>query len=72
MPASSLHASPAERPAHISVLTVAEPYRAFVEVTQALFPVRVVLLFAASAVAAGAFIHTTARLEISVTIDPVA
>jgi UDP-3-O-[3-hydroxymyristoyl] glucosamine N-acyltransferase len=59
-------------PAHVSVLCVAEPYRAFVEVTRALFPdaLRPSSLFAASAVAAGAFIHPTARLESGVTVDP--
>src|SRR5215813_12164684 len=43
-------------PAHVSVLCVAEPYRAFVEVTRALFPdaLRPSSLFEASGVAVGA------------------
>ncbi|HEY7663279.1 MAG TPA: UDP-3-O-(3-hydroxymyristoyl)glucosamine N-acyltransferase [Xanthobacteraceae bacterium] len=59
-------------PEHVSVLCVAEPYRAFVEVTRALFPnaIRPSSLFEASGVAAGALVHPTARLESGVTVDP--
>ena len=59
-------------PAHISVLCVAEPYRAFVEVTRTLFPdaIRPSSLFETSGVATGAFVHPSARLENGVTIDP--
>ena len=59
-------------PVHISVLCVAEPYRAFVEVTRKLFPdaIRPSSLFETSGVATGAFVHPTARLESGVTIDP--
>jgi UDP-3-O-[3-hydroxymyristoyl] glucosamine N-acyltransferase len=61
-------------PEHVSVLCVAEPYRAFVEATRTLFPdaLRPSSLFEASGVAAGAFIHPTARLENGVTVDPAA
>ena len=59
-------------PAHLNVLCVAEPYRAFVEVTRKLFPdaVRPSSLFEARGVATGAFVHPSARLESGVTIDP--
>jgi UDP-3-O-[3-hydroxymyristoyl] glucosamine N-acyltransferase len=59
-------------PGHVSVLCVAEPYRAFVETTRTLYPdaVRPSSLFEASGVAAGAFVHPTARLENGVTVDP--
>jgi UDP-3-O-[3-hydroxymyristoyl] glucosamine N-acyltransferase len=59
-------------PAHISVLCVAEPYRAFVEVTRTLFPeaIRPSALFETSGVATGTFVHPSARLESGVTIDP--
>jgi UDP-3-O-[3-hydroxymyristoyl] glucosamine N-acyltransferase len=59
-------------PAHISVLCVAEPYRAFVEVTRTLFPeaIRPSSLFETSGVATGTFVHPSARLESGVTIDP--
>src|SRR3954449_7923190 len=59
-------------PAHIAVLCVAEPYRAFVEVTRKLFPdaIRPSSLFETSGVAAGAVVHPSARLESGVTIDP--
>ena len=64
------HASRA--PAHVSVLCIAEPYRAFVEVTRTLFPdaTRPSSLFEASGVATGAIVHPTARLESGVTVDP--
>ncbi len=59
-------------PEHVSVLCVREPYRAFVEVTRALFPdaERPSSLFEAAGVAAGASVHPTARLESGVTVDP--
>ena len=54
------------------MLCVREPYRAFVEVTRALFPDagRPSSLFEAVGVAAGACVHPTARLESGVTVDP--
>jgi UDP-3-O-[3-hydroxymyristoyl] glucosamine N-acyltransferase len=59
-------------PDHVSILFVAEPYRAFVEVAWRLFPdaVRPSSLFEARGVAAGAFVHPAARIENGVTIDP--
>jgi UDP-3-O-[3-hydroxymyristoyl] glucosamine N-acyltransferase len=59
-------------PVHISVLCVAEPYRAFVEVTRTLFPdaLQPSSLFEAIGVAVGALVHPTARLESGVTVDP--
>src|SRR5262245_38196145 len=62
----------ARAPAQISVLCVAEPYRAFVEVARALYPdaLRPSSLFEASGVTVGAFVHPTARMENGVTVDP--
>jgi len=62
----------AKVPAQIGVLIAPEPYRAFVETAQALYPdaLRPSSLFEASGAAAGAFVHPTARLESGVTIDP--
>lgn len=59
-------------PGRVSVLTVGEPYRAFVEVARALFPeaLRPSSLFEATGVAAGAYVHPSARLENFVTVDP--
>ncbi len=59
-------------PKHVSVLCLREPYRAFVEVARTLFPdaLRPSSLFEASGVAAGAFVHPTARMESGVTVDP--
>jgi UDP-3-O-[3-hydroxymyristoyl] glucosamine N-acyltransferase len=60
-------------PPHIAVLYVREPYRAFVAVAQSLFPdsMRPSSLFASKGhIAAGAFVHDTARVEDGVTIDP--
>jgi UDP-3-O-[3-hydroxymyristoyl] glucosamine N-acyltransferase len=59
-------------PGHVSVLCVAEPYRAFVEVTRALFPdaVRPSSLFEAHGAVEGALVHRTARLESGVIVDP--
>jgi UDP-3-O-[3-hydroxymyristoyl] glucosamine N-acyltransferase len=62
----------ARAPERVSVLCVREPYRAFIEVTRSLFPdaSRPSSLFEASGVAAGAVVHSTARMETGVTIDP--
>lgn len=62
----------AHAPAHTSVLCVAEPYRAFVEVTRKLFPAatRPSSLFEARGTAVGAFVHPSARLENGVIVDP--
>jgi UDP-3-O-[3-hydroxymyristoyl] glucosamine N-acyltransferase len=59
-------------PAQVSVLCVAEPYRAFVEAARALFPeaLRPSSLFEARGVAVGAFVHPSARTENGVTVDP--
>jgi UDP-3-O-[3-hydroxymyristoyl] glucosamine N-acyltransferase len=59
-------------PSRVSVLTVREPYRAFVEVARALFPdsLRPSSLFEASGAAAGAHVHPSARLENGVIVDP--
>ncbi len=61
-------------PERISVLCARAPYRAFVEVARALFPdaLRPSSLFEANAVAAGALVHPTARLENGVVVDPAA
>src|SRR6266849_2184927 len=62
----------ARAPAGMSVLCVAEPYRAFVEVARALYPdaLRPSSLFEASGVAVGALVHPTVRMESGVTVDP--
>ncbi len=59
-------------PARVSLLRVREPYRAFVEVSRALFPeaLRPSSLFEARGVAPGAHVHAEARLENGVTVDP--
>jgi UDP-3-O-[3-hydroxymyristoyl] glucosamine N-acyltransferase len=59
-------------PAHLAVLPVSEPYRAFVAVARVLFPdsLRPPSLFGAAGIAAGAIVHPAARLENGVTIDP--
>jgi UDP-3-O-[3-hydroxymyristoyl] glucosamine N-acyltransferase len=59
-------------PPHVAVLTVREPYRAFVAVARALFPdsLRPASLFGGDGIAASAAIHPTARLESGVVIDP--
>ncbi len=58
-------------PAGLMVLTVRDPYRAFVTVAQALFPdaLRPSSMFAASGTA-GAHVHPSARLEPGVILDP--
>jgi UDP-3-O-[3-hydroxymyristoyl] glucosamine N-acyltransferase len=59
-------------PQGMSILCVREPFRAFVDVTRALFPNadRSSSLFEASGIAAGALVHPTARMENGVTVDP--
>jgi len=56
----------------LAVLSVREPYRAFVAVARALFPgsLRPSSLFGAEGVAPGAHVHATARIESGVVIDP--
>jgi UDP-3-O-[3-hydroxymyristoyl] glucosamine N-acyltransferase len=56
----------------VSVLCVPDPYRAYIEVAHKLFPQasQPSSLFDASGTALGAFVHSTARLEKEVTIDP--
>jgi len=64
----------AKAPAHLAVLVTPAPYRAFVAVAQKLYPAAMQpsSLFEASGVAPNALIHSTARLETGVTIDPAA
>jgi UDP-3-O-[3-hydroxymyristoyl] glucosamine N-acyltransferase len=64
----------ARAPAGIAIMLTPAPYRAFVLVTQKLYPgtLRPSSLFEASGVAAGALVHRSARLEQGVTIDPAA
>ena len=59
-------------PGGLAILTVSEPYRAFVAVARALFPdsLRPRSLFGARGTAPGAFVHPAARIENGVTIDP--
>ncbi|MEA2952973.1 MAG: UDP-3-O-[3-hydroxymyristoyl] glucosamine N-acyltransferase [Alphaproteobacteria bacterium] len=61
-----------QAPTRLNVLRSREPYRAFVTVTRELFPeaLRPSSLFDAKAVASGASIHPSARLEIGVVVDP--
>src|SRR6202035_1024471 len=56
----------------LAVLSVREPYRAFVAVARTLFPgsLRPSSLFGAEGIAIGAHVHATARLENGVAIDP--
>ena len=62
----------ARAPSHLPVLTVREPYRAFVIVARTLFPdsLRPRSLFDVAGIAEGAIVHPSARLESGVTIDP--
>jgi UDP-3-O-[3-hydroxymyristoyl] glucosamine N-acyltransferase len=64
----------AAAPPRLVVLVTAEPYRAFVAVARALFPavLRLASLFGTSGRAAGAQVHSSARIEAGVTIDPLA
>jgi UDP-3-O-[3-hydroxymyristoyl] glucosamine N-acyltransferase len=59
-------------PVGVSVLCVSDPFRAYVQVAQKLFPegLRPSSLFNATGSAAGAFVHSTARVESGATIDP--
>jgi UDP-3-O-[3-hydroxymyristoyl] glucosamine N-acyltransferase len=61
-----------QAPPGVGVLVSAQPYRAFVEVARTLFPgaLRPSSLFDATAVAPGAHVHPSARLEREVTVDP--
>jgi UDP-3-O-[3-hydroxymyristoyl] glucosamine N-acyltransferase len=61
-----------QAPSGVGVLISAQPYRAFVEVARTLFPgaLRPSSLFDATAVAPGAHVHPSARLEREVTVDP--
>jgi UDP-3-O-[3-hydroxymyristoyl] glucosamine N-acyltransferase len=61
-----------QAPARVTVLIAREPYRAFTVVAQALFPdaLRPSSLFGAEAIAPGAFVHPSARLERGTTVDP--
>ena len=61
-----------EVPAGTAALRACEPYKAFVTVARALFPhtLRPSSIFDAQGTATGALVHSTARLEAGVTIDP--
>jgi UDP-3-O-[3-hydroxymyristoyl] glucosamine N-acyltransferase len=61
-----------QAPAHVAVLRVREPYRAFIAVARKLFAgmLRPASVFATRGIAAGATVHPAARLEAGVTIDP--
>ena len=61
-----------QAPAHVAVLRVREPYRAFITVARKLFPsmLRPTSVFATTGIAPGATIHPSARLEAEVTVDP--
>jgi len=61
-------------PRGLVLLLTEDPYRAFVTVARALFPsaLRPSSLFDATGRAAGAQVHSTARIEAGVTIDPLA
>src|SRR5262249_10524470 len=59
-------------PRELAVLTVDEPYRAFVAIARTLFPdaLRPSLVFATGGIAPGAHVHPSARLESGVSLDP--
>jgi UDP-3-O-[3-hydroxymyristoyl] glucosamine N-acyltransferase len=59
-------------PPWLAVLTVREPYRAFVAIARNLFPdsLQPSLVFAAGGIASGAHVHPSARLESGVSLDP--
>jgi UDP-3-O-[3-hydroxymyristoyl] glucosamine N-acyltransferase len=59
-------------PPWLAVLTVREPYRAFVAIARTLFPdsLRPSLVFATAGIAPGAHVHPSARLEAGVSLDP--
>lgn len=56
----------------LAVLTVGEPYRAFVTVARTLFPnsLRSSSMFGTAGISAGAHVHDSARLESDIAIDP--
>jgi UDP-3-O-[3-hydroxymyristoyl] glucosamine N-acyltransferase len=59
-------------PPWLAVLTISEPYRAFVAIARILFPdaLRPPLVFAPAGIAPGAHVHPSARLESGVSLDP--
>jgi UDP-3-O-[3-hydroxymyristoyl] glucosamine N-acyltransferase len=59
-------------PAGLVILTVREPYAAFVKVTRALFPdsLRPSSLFGGEGIAPGVLLHPSARVESGVNLDP--
>jgi UDP-3-O-[3-hydroxymyristoyl] glucosamine N-acyltransferase len=59
-------------PSAPNVLVARDPYRAFIAVTNAMFPstARPSSLFGTEGVAPGAFVHPSARLEGGVVVDP--
>ncbi|HEX7789806.1 MAG TPA: UDP-3-O-(3-hydroxymyristoyl)glucosamine N-acyltransferase [Afipia sp.] len=61
-------------PAHVPVLRVADPYRAFVAAMRTLYPdtLRPTSWFDSSGVAPGAVVHPSAHLEDDVIVDPLA
>jgi len=61
-------------PAHVAILVTPAPYHAFVAVAQALYPsaMRPSSLLGASGISPIAQVHTSARLEAGVDIDPTA
>jgi UDP-3-O-[3-hydroxymyristoyl] glucosamine N-acyltransferase len=62
----------AAKPSSVTVLRVAEPYRAFVSVARTLFPdaLRPSSLFGSHGVAANTSVHPLAQLEAAVVVDP--
>lgn len=61
-----------QAPQRMCVLSIREPYRAFVQVACRLFPdaLRPASLYEARGVDGGAFVHPSAKLEAGVTVDP--
>src|SRR5215472_9895124 len=59
-------------PRQLAVLTVEEPYHAFVAIARTLFPDTLPpsLVFATGGIAPGAHVHPSARLESGVSLDP--
>src|SRR5258708_5722765 len=59
-------------PPRLAVLTVREPYRAFVAIARPLFPdsLRPSLVFAAAGIAPGPHLHPPARLQPALSLDP--
>ena len=64
----------AKAPPGVAVLVTPEPYRAFVAVTRALFPdaLRPSSLFGMKGCSMDAHVHSAARLEANITVDPLA